>query len=338
MSEFKKFCRGAVATPRHVLARATPFRPRPGAPAEMAIVPTVLHYWGNNVYGDCVSAEEAYAKAAYSVQCGLSELVVPTSEVESWASQHGVLNGAGLTQVMDAMAQDGFVVGGVTYNDGPYTSVDYSNEAALQSAIAQGPVKIGIDANALPSGAGNQQGWYATGGTPGQFSNEDHCVSLTGYGSATYLFQQLGVPLPSGLPGTTAGYLLFTWSTIGFVDHAWIMSTCGEAWLRNPTTTGQAPTPTPTPTPTPRPCPGLQPVYDMLSAELAKHDGAATVNWRQLVALVIQILTVIEPLLGPPPAAARDRRMTEVMSLIRDLACAAGCEAKVMHALAECCH
>ena len=135
---------------------------------------------------------------------------------------------------MDAMAQRGFEVNGVVYNDGPHTGVDYSREDVLQAAIAQGPVKIGIDADALPPEAGNQQGWYAVGGSPGQFGNLDHCTGLCGFGPASFLDTALGVTLPSALAPDKIGYLHFTWDTIGFVDHDWIMSTCGEAWLRSP--------------------------------------------------------------------------------------------------------
>jgi hypothetical protein len=49
--------------------------------------------------------------------------------------------------------------------------------------------------------------------------------------------------MPAGAPAN--GY--YTWSTIGVVDHAWIMSTCVEAWTRQPTTVGVPPLPGPTP-------------------------------------------------------------------------------------------
>jgi hypothetical protein len=203
--------------------------------------------WGNDQYGDCVSAEEAFAKACYN-----PEIFLSASVVVAWAQRYGFRDGANLTDVMDQMIKQGFPgAGNQLYDDGPYSAVDYSNEVVLQSALDSGPVKIGIDSSALPQGAGNQQGWVAVGGRPHQFQNEDHCVALAGYGSAQWLFQQLNVTLPSnaGITPTTPGYLLFTWSTIGFVDHAWIMSTVGEAWLRNPTTVGVPPLPGPTPPP-----------------------------------------------------------------------------------------
>lgn len=241
----QKFPRGGKASPRNVLQAATPFRPFKAAPTQFAAVPPQLSMWYNDTYGICVTSQEAFSKAAWSVQCGLPELFVPDAEVLRWANKYGFRDGANLTDVMDVMKRDGFTVNGVNYKDGPYNGVDYSNPSILQSAISSGPVNIAIDADALPSGAGNQSGWIAIGGRPGQFGNTDHCVALCGYGPAGYLFQQLGLPLPNGVSSTQVGYLLFTWNTIGFVDQAWIMSTVAEAWVRIPTTPGQTPPPPP---------------------------------------------------------------------------------------------
>jgi hypothetical protein len=190
------------------------------------------------ISSNCVTAEEAFAKA-----CNNPEIFIPDAEVGTWAKAGGFYNGADLSEVMDAMAKKGFVVGNQTYDDGPYAKVDYSNETDLQSALSEGPVKIAIDADALPKGAGNQQGWFALGGS--KMSNYDHCVGLAGYGPAEWLFGQLGVPCPTSLTASQAGYLLFTWSTIGFIDHPWLMSTCSEAWVRTPTTVGVPPLPAP---------------------------------------------------------------------------------------------
>src|ERR1019366_7406350 len=116
------------------------------------------------------------AIAAYSVYCGLTETFVTETTAIAWASQGNYLNGANLTDVMTDRQTRGMTASdGKTYVAGPYTSVDYSIEATLQAALAIGPVNIGMDSNALPSGAGNANGWYAFGGTPGQFSQEDHC-------------------------------------------------------------------------------------------------------------------------------------------------------------------
>ncbi len=193
------------------------------------------------ISGNCVSAEEAFAKA-----CHTPEIFIDDNVVIAWARANGYLNGADLKEVCDSMLDDGYHVGGQIYNDGPAQTVDYANQDSLRSAISQGPVKIAIDANALPSGAGNNQGWYAFGG--GRYPNTDHCTGLSGYGTAAYCFSQLGVPLPSGIdPNKADCYLHFTWSTIGVVDQAWLMNTCVEAWLRMPTTIGIPPLPDPTP-------------------------------------------------------------------------------------------
>ncbi len=221
--------------------------------------------WGNDQYGDCVTAEEGFAKACYS-----PEIFIDPAILISWAGKHGWLNGANLPPVMDAMAQSGFKVGSQLYNDGPYTTVDYSNEMALQSAIALGPVKLGMAAGALPSGAGNNQGWYAIKAVPD--NNEDHCTALSGYGPAAWLYQQLGVPLPSGVTWPTMCYLFYTWSTIGVVSHDWIMGCVGEAWVRNPTTVGVPPL-TPPPVADEAGSPPLHPPRNRRKPAGAAHFG-----------------------------------------------------------------
>src|SRR5580658_6268973 len=99
--------RGARMSPAHVLSAARPHQLRANVPASFAAVPSQLSMWLNDTYGDCVTAEEAFAKAAWSVMLGLPELFVPDSEVESWARQNGFLNGAVLSDVMAAMAKSG---------------------------------------------------------------------------------------------------------------------------------------------------------------------------------------------------------------------------------------
>lgn len=238
----RKFPRGATPTPRHKLLAAPRHTPIGDPPAQTAYVPAKLDFWGNDEYGDCVTAEEAFCKACYE-----PEIFIEPQEAVRWARQHGYLHGADLASVLTTMQTDGFAVGSQAYEDGAYSSVDYSNQTVLHSAIAQGPVKIGIDADALPPTAGLQQGWYAIG-TKQNYPNTDHCVALCGYGTAAYLYGQLNVPLPAALSPDAPGYLLFTWSSIGFVDHNWIMSTCAEAWVRCPSTVGVPPlTPTPAP-------------------------------------------------------------------------------------------
>jgi len=245
----KKFPRGARPSSAAAKAAAKKFRVMGAPPDNLAVVPPQLRMWGNDQYGDCVSASEAYAKAHYSVQCGLPELCATDQEVIAWADEHGFLNGAELGEVLDAMTKTGMNIGGTVYTDGPKELVDFRSSAAIKMALVEGPVKIAIDADALPSGAGNSSGWFSTDTT--RMTNYDHCVELGAYGSAAFLFGALKVPLPAGLPADTFGYLLFTWSTIGFVTQGWINGCCCEAWLRRPTTNGYTPVPPPPPPPPP---------------------------------------------------------------------------------------
>lgn len=241
---------GARRSPPHAICAAFPFAPRRATPSQWAWLPKTLNAWGNSSYGDCVSAEEAFAKACYG-QDGNgggqeNEIFISEQTVIDWARRGGYLNGADLVSVMKSMAQSGFQVGSQLYNDGGYSSVDYSNEAILQAAIVEGPVKIAIAASVLPRGAGSQMGWWVAGNHGGR--NTDHCVALAGFGTAQWLFDRLNavygnVSLPSGLSPTAPGYLIYTWKTIGFVDHPWIMGTVPEAWVRHPTTLGVPPLP-----------------------------------------------------------------------------------------------
>jgi hypothetical protein len=245
----KTFLTGASASPRHALLGAIPYIPLFAPPAQVAYVPKKRSMFGNDSYGDCVTAEEAFAKSCDSPEHDIDDQVVI-----SWARQHGLLHGADLSNVLELMARKGFQQGEQLYNDGPASGVDFSNEVILQSAIAQGPVKIAIAASALPGGAGSRDGWYQLGS---RNRNTDHAVALCGYGPAGWLYQQLGVQLPSALQPSLPGYLLYTWSTIGFVDHAWIMGTTDEAWVRSPTTIGVPPLPLP---PLPPQPPGPNPL------------------------------------------------------------------------------
>ena len=300
------FKRGAKKAPRHKLLAVDSFKPKKETPANFAVVPKQLSVWGNDQYGDCVSAEEAFAKVCYSEQCRLTEDFATDQEVISWARQHGFLDGADLPEVMDAMARDGLDCSTGVKLDGGYKGVDYSNEATLQAALTVGPVKIAIDANALPSDAGNKQGWYST--NTHHFGNTDHCVALCGYGTADFLFKALGVPLPTNLDGSIPGYLLFTWGTIGFVTHGWLMGTCTEAYVRLPTTVGESPAPQPEPTPGPGPAPAPQPTLIQLLELLAewlislfKHEphtkGLTPGQW---LAIVQMIIAFINQLVNPP--------------------------------------
>lgn len=200
-------------------------------PAQFIVIPAQLSMWLNDVAGDCVTAEEAFAKA-----CNSPEIFITDGTVLAWATKNGVLNGADLTQVLDLMQTAGFQQDGNLYNDGPFNAVDWTNTTALQNAIAQGPVKIGVAADQLENAVGTvdppPSGWFATGFTAD--SNLDHCVSLCGFGTIAWLAEELGVSVPDGVDGTQPGYALFTWDSIGIIDIPSLLAICGEAWLRSP--------------------------------------------------------------------------------------------------------
>jgi hypothetical protein len=224
--------RGAIPSPRSALAAATPFAPLAGAPPQFLLKPQKLSFWGNDVHGDCVTAEEAFAKA-----CNNPEIFIPDADVMAWATRHGVLEGAYLNEVLGWMQTDGFSEGSNVYDDGQHFSVNWTNAAALQGAISQGPVKIGVAAQQLENAwhtTDGRSGWVATGFHAD--GNEDHCVSLCGYGPLAWLAQQLGGRLPAGIDGSKPGYALFTWNSIGIIDVPSMLAVTHEAWLRQPTT------------------------------------------------------------------------------------------------------
>lgn len=226
--------RGARPTPRSVLVAAKQFAPLIGAPADFIRKPaaSAVSFWGNDQYGDCVTAEEAFSKVSSSPQTQISN-----DDAINWAKKHNFLNGAYLTDVMTAMQNDGFLESSVVYDDGPYASVNWRDGALVQSAIYKGNVKLGIAAGQL------ETTWYANEGRWGWFGTkykdddaEDHSVALCGYGTISYLAAQLGAKIPNGIDGTDPGYAMFTWNSIGIIDVPSMIAITQEAWLRQPTT------------------------------------------------------------------------------------------------------
>lgn len=246
-----KFMTGAKPTPPAKIAesiragKATIHR-TVAAPSSVIYVPKRMSYLGNNQYGCCVTSESCFSMEAYSVYVGLpKQIFITDAAAIAWARSHGWLNGAFLLDVIQDMQKDGIKdEDGILRKAGTPSAVNYSDEATLQSAIAQGPVSIAINASALSSGAGNKSGWYNFGGGA---HGSNHDVSLFGYGPTADLFKALNVAVPPNAPAT--GYYCYTWSTIGVVDYRWIANTVEEAWVRNPTVTDLAPTPPPPPPP-----------------------------------------------------------------------------------------
>src|SRR5208283_4285168 len=120
--------RGAVPTPTHEIAAARAHVPDPAVavPSSFLMWPTKMAMWGNAIYGDCVTAEEAFAKATAAPQTFFTR-----NSVVNWARAHGFLNGATLTQVMVTMQTKGFQFGGNVYNDGAYSKVDWKTASTL---------------------------------------------------------------------------------------------------------------------------------------------------------------------------------------------------------------
>ena len=247
---------GAFPSPRHCLAAAYPHEAKPCPPSFFALAPQIS-YWGNQSDGDCVSAEEACAKACYSVARGITEVFVTESDLIAWARRHRYLNGASLTEVMDTMQTDGLPANGKVYTDGPYNSVNWEDYAALTSAIYTGPVKIGIAAAQVMRAAGHSSGWWMTNARKDR--SLDHCTGLVGYGTAAECAAALKTTVPSGTDPATPCVIMFTWNTFGVLSHSALCAITGEAWLRTPTTIpdeGKPPEP-PGPGPCPLPNPSL---------------------------------------------------------------------------------
>jgi hypothetical protein len=225
--------RGAIPSPRHELAAAMPHVPLPKVPPNYLIpVPKQLSVWHNDLHGDCVTAEEAFAKA-----CHNPEIFITDAEVQKWATAHGWYEGAMLIDVLKAMQKGGFTQDKHTYDDGVHNSVDWTTAAVLQSAICHGPVKIGVAADQLQEACqttGYKSGWFATGFKADK--NEDHCVSLSGYGTISWLAQEMKFAVPHGVDGTKPGYAMFTWGSVGIIDTPSMIAITHEAWLRIPTT------------------------------------------------------------------------------------------------------
>ena len=224
--------RGAAPSPRSALAAATPHTPVVGGPPNFLTLPHQISSWGNFDHGDCVTAEEAFAKA-----CNQPEIFITDQVAMSWAKNHGVLEGANLHQVLQWMQSNGFQENGHIFDDGQIFSVNWTDQSTLQSAISKGPVKIGVAATQLETAwrtTNGQTGWFAVGFK--KDTAEDHCVSLCGYGSIGWLAGQLKVTVPTGVDGTKPGYALFTWDSVGIIDLPSLIAITEEAWLRSPTT------------------------------------------------------------------------------------------------------
>ena len=256
--------------------------PRGKSPASFAMIPKQRDMFGNDQYGDCVTAEECFNISAVSAYCTGTAYMVAQATWMAFANKYNLLNGADLPSVIQYMQQDGMHQGSDAITDGTSAVVDCTNLAAIQNAISNGGgnnpncLKIGIASSTLPSGAGNQDGWYAFGAGDTS-SGEDHCIDWCGYGTAKQCFDALGVTVPSGVDPTKPDCLLtYTWSTIGVTDMAWATggNNVAEGYIRDSTMLNGVPwTSGPTPSPVPPPPPGPTPTGNFLTLATALAPG-----------------------------------------------------------------
>ena len=85
----KRLPRGAIPSPRYELAAAMPHVPDPkiSVPPSFLMWPVQMSSWNNYIYGDCVSAEEAFAKATAAPQTFIPEATVVAWATSAWLSQ-----------------------------------------------------------------------------------------------------------------------------------------------------------------------------------------------------------------------------------------------------------
>lgn len=221
--------RGATPSPRHKMAAARTFEPRVPIPQQFIWPWIGLSMWNNDVDGCCTVSEECFAKA-----CQPGGVYITDSNAKAWGTQYGFEDGAVIIDVIEQMQRLGFQEYSATYDDGAPVSVDWTNAANLTAAIAAGPVKIGVAADALEAVVGSTNGWLLEAAPID--TNYDHCVSLCGYGTIAWLQSQLGGTVGAGIDGARPGYALFTWSTVGIIDVESLLAITCEAWLRQPTT------------------------------------------------------------------------------------------------------
>jgi hypothetical protein len=259
---------GALPTPNHELASAQPYRPSGAAPESFLAWPIEIGFWGNEKASNSIWAEEAFAKA-----CAEPKVFIPADVVLLTAQECGSSNFARFMQThgfqMDRMAYLDGPFNKIDWTNTAALNGAIANVGAVKIGVAtasltsspQGQVTHSqvtpnqvtpnqvtpnqvtpnqvtpnqVTPNQVTPGT---SGWAIYGLPTGQPGN--HCASLCGYGplaALASLFERYGVNVnvPSGMPAELC-YAMFTWGSIGIVDHQSLMNITGEAWVRNPTT------------------------------------------------------------------------------------------------------
>jgi len=240
----KLFPRGAQPTPQSVIDAIPEYKLDVSVPVPSSylIWPIQMSYWGNDKYGDCVSAEEAFAKSAANPHIFISD-----DTLIGWARRHEYLNGATLVAVLKTMKDEGLEISFNTVFDGNYKWISFRDSEIMKSAIVNnGPVKLGVGAGKFEGGKAPVHGKVTPGKSGWTMYNYptgvqmDHCVSICGYGPLAELiakFKENGVKVKvqKGMPETMC-YAMFTWNSIGIIDEQSMINMTREAWVREPVT------------------------------------------------------------------------------------------------------
>lgn len=245
-------------------------------PETLGYVPQKLTMWGNDQYGDCVTAEVPSAIYGYRLMlnaagANIPEISITDAAVISWARAHGGLNGAMLDDVMSDMQKDGLAdTNKILHLNGTFTAVDYTSQDAIKAAYASfGPLKIAIASGQLDGVVNGKNGWVLTGAR--RDNSTDHCTGIHGYGRMGELAKLLGTTLPAKVDPNGFGVLMYTWSTVGIVDWSSLQGimASGECWARDPV---DLPNGKPYPKP-PTPAPGPTPNWPSLTGSLFDRAG-----------------------------------------------------------------
>ena len=225
---------------------------------------------GNDKYGICVSARIPNSLKAFSISVGkvcpsYKEVRISDATVLAWATRYGYRDGAQLDEVTATMQKVGMVdVDGVLHKCGPAQSVDYEDQAEVKAALyTYRTLDIAVSADYLMNVHTKKNGWFLTKTSPD--SGIDHCVGLHGYGSVSWLAQEMGVSVPSGVDGSQFAVELYTWGSVGIVTWPSLQNIMvrSEAWAIDPEDISST-TPSPIP-PNGPPGPGPAPVWPKLT-------------------------------------------------------------------------
>jgi hypothetical protein len=272
------------------------YKDAPDYPASWSIISPANSMFLNDQDGDCVLAGECVNINAHWYKVTGQPVIISDAEVQAWGQSHDALNGYDLLPMIAAMSvtnSDGLTYSGsvsTMYCDGVGTPVSMNRPDICSACYAcQGSLKMGVAGDDLQRiGAGNSNGWYLGSC---HSTNIDHNVEMLGYGPASYCFQVLATPLPSGVDPTQFCYLVNTWSTIGVVNAAVVESSgwCNEIDMRTPTSIAISPSPTPTPTPTPTPGPTpTRRAADLLAALVAEYQDGSDSDKAEVLSVLSQ--------------------------------------------------